>query len=347
MKVWSFEFISLFLVSLVSFLIILPFLNAVILGAITAYILHPLIFGLKRVVRSYNLAVIITIFLIAASLFAFVTLVVRDATPVVSQISGLVDEVTKVLELLRPTLESFGLSESLTNTQEIISLLETYIMDQIMANLKSIPTILVNIVVYLFATYYFLKDGIRLKNAIVKYIRTLPYRDCRTGLSMIYGLKNSLEVLFFSYITMSVIMAVVAWVGFELLGIPYAWILAVLIGLTSFLPLIGMAWVYVPLAAYEYLIGNELLALYVLVFGVLVLNVVPDIFLRPYIGAKVGKVHPLTILLGFFGGPVLFGMMGFIIGPIILVIAETAIRSYVDLSIKMSSKESDEKQASS
>ncbi len=345
MKLWSFEFTSLFLVSVAALLIILPFLNAVILGAITAYILHPLVFGLKRFVRSYNLAVIITIFLIAASLFAFVNLVVRDAAPVVSQISGLVDEVTKVLELLRPQLESFGLSESLTNTQELISLIETYAKEQIMANLKSIPAILVNIVVYLFATYYFLKDGIRLKNTIVKYVRTLPYRDCRTGLSIINGLKNSLEVLFFSYITMSVIMAAVAWVGFELMGVPYAWILAVLIGITSFLPLIGMAWVYVPLAAYEYLIGNELIALYVLVFGVLVLNVIPDIFLRPYIGAKVGKVHPLTILLGFFGGPALFGMMGFIIGPIILVIAETAIRSYVEMNIQMSSKEPGKKQS--
>ncbi len=345
MKLWSFEFTSLFLVSVAALLIILPFLNAVILGAITAYIMHPLVFGLKRFVRSYNLAVIITIFLIAASLFAFVNLVVRDATPVVSQISGLVDEVTKVLESLRPQLKSFGLSESLTNTQEIISLIETYAKEQILANLKSIPAILVNIVVYLFATYYFLKDGICLKNTIVKYVRTLPYRDCRTGLSIINGLKNSLEVLFFSYITMSVIMALVAWAGFELMGVPYAWILAVLIGITSFLPLIGMAWVYVPLAAYEYLIGNELIALYVLVFGVIVLNVIPDIFLRPYIGAKVGKVHPLTILLGFFGGPALFGMMGFIIGPIILVIAETAIRSYVEMNIKMSSKEPGKKQS--
>ena len=95
-----------------------------------------------------------------------------------------------------------------------------------------------------------------------------------------------------------------------------------------------MPWIYVPLAGYEYYIGNELLAIYVLIFSIVGLNIVPDMIIRPIIGAKIGKVHPLTILLGFFGGPALFGMMGFIIGPIILVIAETVIRGYMDLKIE-------------
>ena len=337
MKILSFEFISLFLIIIAAGLIISPYFNVILFGAITAYILHPLVFRLKKIVRSPTIAIFISVILIISSFFIIANLVIQDAAPIISGISGLSGDITTVLESLKPQLENLGLSKYITNTQEIITTLEIYAKNQLLENLKSLPGIMLDFLIYIFATFYFLKDGIIIKNKLFSYIKTLQINDKKTAISIIEGLKNSFDVLFFSYITMSILVVFIAWTGFTLLGVPYALILSILIGITSFLPLIGMAWIYVPLAGYEYYIGNELLALYVLIFSIVCLNIIPDLILRPLIGAKIGKVHPLTILLGFFGGPVLFGMIGFILGPIILVVAETVIKSYVNLKIENAS----------
>ena len=334
MKSLSFEFISLFLIIIVAGLIISPYFNVILLGAITAYILHPLVFRLKKIVRSPTIAIFISVILIISSFFVVANLVIQDAAPIISGISGLSGDITTVLESLKPQLENLGLSKYITNTQEIITTLEIYAKNQLLENLKSLPGIMLDFLIYVFATFYFLKDGAIIKNKLISYIQTLQVNDKKTAISIIEGLKNSFDVLFFAYITMSILSVLIAWAGFTLLGVPYALILSILLGVASFLPLIGMAWIYVPLAGYEYYIGNELLALYVLVFSIVCLNIIPDLILRPLIGAKIGKVHPLTILLGFFGGPVLFGMIGFILGPIILVVAETVIKSYINLKIE-------------
>ncbi|NOR85847.1 AI-2E family transporter [archaeon] len=334
MKIISFGFISILLIIIAAGVIIAPYFSVILLGAITAYILYPLVFRLKKIVRSPTIAIFISVILIISSFFVIANLIIQDAAPIITGISGLSGDITTVLETLKPQLEKLGLSKYITNTQEIITTLEIYAKNQLLENLKSLPGIMLDFLIYIFVTFYFLKDGISLKNKILAYIKTFQANDKKTAISIIEGLKNSFDVLFFAYITMSIFAALIAWIGFTLLGIPYALILSILIGIASFLPLIGMAWIYVPLAGYEYYIGNELLALYVLIFSIVCLNIIPDLILRPIIGAKIGKVHPLTILLGFFGGPALFGMIGFIFGPIILVVAETVIKSYINLKIE-------------
>ncbi|MCK4967624.1 MAG: AI-2E family transporter [Candidatus Aenigmarchaeota archaeon] len=334
MRLLSFEFIAIFIISILAALMISPYFSVLLLGSITAYILYPMVFSLKKIVRSYTIAIFISVMIIISIFFFITNLVIRDAAPLISGISGLAGDVTTVLETLKPQLENLGLSEYITNTQKIIATVETYAKTQLLENLKSLPGIMLNFLIYIFATFYFLKDGTKIKNKIYLYVQTLSLNDKKTATSIIDGLKNSFDVLFFSYITLSIFSVIIAWLGFTALGIPYALILSILIGIASFLPLIGMPWIYVPLAGYEYYIGNELTAIYVLIFSIVGLNIIPDMIIRPAIGAKIGNVHPLTILLGFFGGPVLFGMMGFIIGPIILVIAETVIRSYMDLKIE-------------
>jgi predicted PurR-regulated permease PerM len=46
-------------------------------------------------------------------------------------------------------------------------------------------------------------------------------------------------------------------------------------------------------------------------------------------GAKKSGVSALTILLGFFSGPVIFGAKGLLLGPILFVITETVIVEYM------------------
>ena len=60
-----------------------------------------------------------------------------------------------------------------------------------------------------------------------------------------------------------------------------------------------------------------------------------DTLLRPKIIGSVSKINPFVMLLGVFGGIALFGILGFIIGPIVLFFSLRLIKD----SFKVESKE--------
>ncbi|MBU4245826.1 MAG: AI-2E family transporter, partial [Nanoarchaeota archaeon] len=164
---------------------------------------------------------------------------------------------------------------------------------------------------------------------------TLSSEDEHFISSIMRGLKRSFDVLFLSYITMSIIMAVVSFIGYSIFGVPHAFILALLTGLFGFLPILGVWMVYVPIAAYMYYyLGNSLAAAGVLIFGISMLTIFVPIILQPYLGAKKSGVSALTILLGFFSGPLIFGAKGLLLGPILFVMIETLIVEYMRYRIE-------------
>jgi predicted PurR-regulated permease PerM len=148
------------------------------------------------------------------------------------------------------------------------------------------------------------------------------------------GLKKSFDVLVMSYVTMSFIVFVLSLIGYSIFGVPYALILAVLTGLFSFLPVFGTWMVYGPAAAYMYYSGNIFSAVGVLAFGVVVLTIFIPMILQPYFGSKQSDVNPLTIFIGFFSGPIIFGAKGMLLGPIVLVVVHTIIHEYMTFRIE-------------
>jgi predicted PurR-regulated permease PerM len=53
-----------------------------------------------------------------------------------------------------------------------------------------------------------------------------------------------------------------------------------------------------------------------------------DIYIRPKLSGKYADIHPLIFLLGFLGGPLVFGLVGFILGPLILGVTYAALVAY-------------------
>lgn len=310
-----------------------PFFMPLLLAAISAYVMYPLVNGLRRFFKSYHVGLIISLIVIIVPASMIIMYSVNDLSTLSFEVTGFGEEINKALSVIEGHLEEYGLSQFAVNTQDAVSEMTKYLKKQLTSFVFTIPMIMLNLVIYLIATYYFLKDGNRAIQFFNRYIDTLEYRENRMIGSIMTGLKNSFDVLFLAYITISIIVTIFAWIGFYLLQIPYSGVLAILCGIFSFLPLLGIWIVYVGIAVYELSIGNITTAIIVVGFGVVFLNVIPDFIIRPIIGSKTGKVHPMTILLGFFGGPLVFGASGFLIGPILLVIVETVIVSYMKFNI--------------
>lgn len=111
-------------------------------------------------------------------------------------------------------------------------------------------------------------------------------------------------------------------VGFFLLRIRYAFLLALLTAFLDVLPVLGVGVVLVPFAVFLLAVsqtgrGIGLLALYA------VITVIRQIAEPHLVGKSLG-LHPILMLISLYVGLGLFGVAGFVLGPAIALIAKAA-----------------------
>lgn len=317
---------------LLSLFLIYPFIVPLILAVITAYVLQPIVKRLEVHTRSYHLALGILVIIIGLPMIALALYISSNSVQVAGDIAGVGDKLKEILVFISETITSSGIekyADYILGAQDITAKITAFAISTASDFVKRIPIYLLDFVIYLYAAYHFMIDGHKIVDFIKSYAATLPAEDEHFMSSIFSGLKRSFDVLFLSYITMSLIIGVLSFAGYSIFGVQHSLILAILTGLFGLLPIFGVWMIYVPIAAYMYFAGNVLGAAGVLLFGVLVLNVYIPVILQPHLGAKKSGTSPLTILLGFFAGPVIFGVKGLLLGPILFVMAETIIVEYM------------------
>jgi predicted PurR-regulated permease PerM len=95
----------------------------------------------------------------------------------------------------------------------------------------------------------------------------------------------------------------------------------------SVIPALGAALVWVPAVIYLFLVGQVAAAIGLLIWSALVVSTV-DNFLRPRLVGRDARMSDLLILLSTLGGIVLFGAVGFIVGPIVAALFVTVWHIY-------------------
>jgi predicted PurR-regulated permease PerM len=105
------------------------------------------------------------------------------------------------------------------------------------------------------------------------------------------------------------------------LNAPVLW--GVVMAFLSLLPAVGAAVVWLPMAIYLFITGQVVQGSVLLAFGVLVIGLVDNI-LRPILVGKDTKMPDYVVLLSTLGGISMFGINGFVIGPVIAAMCMAA-----------------------
>lgn len=104
--------------------------------------------------------------------------------------------------------------------------------------------------------------------------------------------------------------------AFAFLGISGAVFWAVLMAFLSLLPAVGAALVWLPVAIYFLATGSLWQGAALVAYGVLVIGLVDNV-LRPVLVGKDTKMPDYVVMIATLGGMVIFGINGFVIGPVI------------------------------
>lgn len=175
-----------------------------------------------------------------------------------------------------------------------------------------LPSVFLHLVV-VFATFFFvLRDG----KEILSYISTITPFSKEVENKLIKSSRDITLSVIYGQIVIGFVQGLTAGLGFLIFGVPNTVFLTLLSIFAGILPIIGPAIVWIPVIVYLLVAGNTFAAFGVTFFGVI--SVVIDNFLRPFFISRSSKMHPLLSLLGMIGGFFFFGVLGFILGPLIL-----------------------------
>ncbi len=127
-------------------------------------------------------------------------------------------------------------------------------------------------------------------------------------------------------LSIAVIQGSIAAISLWVAGVPYVFFWFITLIVLSVLPL-GASFITIPAAGILFLMGNYWQAIFILVVQFLFTSTIDNI-LRPYLVPKEAEIHPVLLLLSFIGGIQVFGIWGFIYGPLIMVVMMTTIEIY-------------------
>lgn len=315
---------------------ILPVSVPLLAAFITALLLEPLAKVLqKRTQMKHQLSVTIIFILFVAfigiSSFFLTTKVITEAVNFVQNVPDYVNEVNKAWlkyekDLIHASeeLPDYIVIEISTQIQKTFDRIKNDVASSINIQsvtkiMKEIPNYLVSFLVYLIALFLFLLDLPRLR---VRFYNHLTEKTA----DKVNFMSSRLSYVVFGFLKaqflVSVLIFISSLIGLLLIKPEVALVMSIIIWVIDFIPIIGSIVILGPWALFHLITGDITLGTQLSVLAA-VLLIIRRTVEPKVMGSHIG-LSPLSTLVAMYLGLKLFGILGFIIGPLLLIAFNSA-----------------------
>ncbi|MCS6998529.1 MAG: AI-2E family transporter [Aquificaceae bacterium] len=327
-----------FLLSLTGFftalalLMLFPFLKPILWAVIFSLVLYPIHLILSlRIGNTYSaLFLTLTVLLIVVIPFSLVlTLAIRQSIDLF-QLAIKLTHNGSYIEILNQTLQHpfvkrFLAEEELQkivsymHSEEFRNILIAGLRDLAQKGLNFVASLVPALGAFLFKTFVFLltlffilRDGPRFVRFAERFL-PMHGEDIEQVFLTIY--KTVIATVYGS-IGVGIAQGVVGFVGYKLVGLDYALLLALSTFISSFVPPFGAGFIWFPVALYTFATEGTYKGAFMFLYGAFAISTI-DNFVRPLI-MKMGISVPYIVLFfSIVGGLLTFGFVGIFLGPII------------------------------
>ena len=197
--------------------------------------------------------------------------------------------------------------------------------------ITSIPTIILYICITILSTFFISLD----KKKIMTF---LEQQFPETWIKKVYNIKREMFNVLGSYIRAQIILMTICFfellISFNLLSflkfnLPYPLIFSIIICIIDALPILGAGAVLLPWSLISFATGDIRLGLALLGIYFLVLSVRQ--MLEPKLISQNLGVHPLVTLISMYSGFKFFGVIGFLIGPVVMIILKNVFSRELEI----------------
>ncbi|MBU1895591.1 AI-2E family transporter [Patescibacteria group bacterium] len=301
--------------------IIMPFIYPIFWAAVIAVLFYPLYARIQKWLKLPRVSSMITLTFVVIVIFLPLTLLsillVNESVELYVQVSNgnyltSVEGATVWLDNtpLAPYVEKVktewtGYATSATKAISIF----------LFQNVKSLTEVSLKFVFMLFimfyTLYYFFKDG---PNMLKALMRLSPLGD-KYEVMLYQKFTSTTRATLKSTFIVGGIQGILGGIMFWIAGIQGALIWGLIMVALSIIPAVGSVIVWLPAAIIMLSLGHIGAGIFILIGGT-VISFIDNLMRPPLIGKDI-QMHPLIVLFTTLGGLMMFGISGFVIGPII------------------------------
>ena len=317
--------------------VIFPFIDVLIGTVFVYYVGRPIHRRLAPRLKSETFSSIISICILALPLLLIVSYVILI----------IVQQFPKFMEGLDLTflreVRGIGSNLSLSRVLEVFSGSSGSSFTSMVLSLgKEFMMFIFKLFLIAILSVYLVRDGGLLR----QYMQKFFFRDDEIFIKFLDAVDEDIAEIFFRNIVLTSLVTsaigVVTFICLNLVApspqssIPFPILIGVLCGLASFVPLVGMKLVYLPVTAYLFwsvyaagsLSSDLWFILLFLAVAALVVDLLPDNILRPFMGGK-KHIHKALLLCAFIFGTLVLGLKGLFLGPVLLALVVNYCEVYL------------------
>ena len=323
-----FYVIFFLVVLLISYLMLRPFVNAILISVILAYIFYPIYRHISKYIKNKNISSIIMVFVVLLIVILPSILLVQltlqqfrtfsvELKDLDFELLSYVDEIEERLDL--PALINLEvIVDSLSND------LSRGFTNIITKFIRSIPFRVLETFIIIFILFYLFKDGERLLKSAKE---SIPIKKIYKE-ELFSEAGKVIRAVVYGTLVAAVAQGIVGAIGFYIFGIDNFLIWGLVMAMLALIPFLGPAFVWVPASLY-FMFNDQLTkGILLFIYGTLLISSIDNI-IKARIISKQAKVHLVIVFLGLMGGIATFGIAGVVMGPLILSLLIVFVRIYL------------------
>ncbi|MES3023662.1 MAG: AI-2E family transporter [Pseudomonadota bacterium] len=316
------------LVSIAFGWILMPFFGAIFWGAVLAILFAPFHrrvlakLGGRRVLAALATLAICLVVVILPMILIAVSLAQEGTALYQKLASGEIDLNAQLRTIftalpawMHTLMERFGMDSIATlqaRLQEAAVQGSKFIATHVLNIGRNAFDFVVSFFVMLYLLFFLLKDGSALAHRIQRAIPLSAEHKQNLFDKFTTVTRATVKGNFLVAAAQGAMGGLAFWV----LGVQGALLWAVVMAFLSLLPAVGAALVWAPVALYLLATGAIWQGVALIAFGVLVIGMIDNV-LRPILVGKDIKMPDYLVLISTLGGMAIFGLNGFVIGPMV------------------------------
>ena len=321
------------------FVIVRPFLEAILWSMLLAFLLSPAqravtgLLGGRAPLAAILLTVLSAVVLIAPGPLLAVAFA-RQATELLAHGQKLVAEsgIAGAGDLLEIPLVSRVIRWAETMAPVSADQIHDWLASGAQALLQGLVAVsgafvvgalnaLVGLGITLFLLFFFLRDGDRMVATAVGLIPMAAERRSH----LVDHIAAVIRAVVFGSLLTALVQGLLVGVGFAVVGLPSPVVFGAVAAVAALVPLIGTALVWVPAAGVLFLQGRWIVGLFLLGWSVAVVSSADNV-VRPLFISGRAQISTLPVFLGLLGGVSAFGPIGLVVGPVVVALTLALLR---------------------
>ncbi|WP_322904058.1 AI-2E family transporter [Paenibacillus campi] len=303
--------------------VILP----IILSGILFYLFNPLVAFLERhkVKRIYSIIVLYIL------IIGLLVLVISLVIPVIkSQVLELISNIPTLYDQASVQIQKWLGSDVFLQFQQSLNIDPQELLKTLSARgealfssgasgvlstfsgiggfLGTLTEIVLSLVIVPFILFYLLKDGKRLPEYIMQFI---PVNLRGQTSEVLSEMNDKISSYIRGQIIVSFCIGILLYIGYNIIGLDYALVLAIIASFTSVVPYLGPAIAITPALVVALVTSPVMLLKMIIVWTVV--QLIEGKLISPQIMGKSLKVHPITIIFVILTAGNLFGVVGILL----------------------------------